>query len=326
MSNNAVVAIYGGANIDIQAICHGPFNFGDSNPGFSSISLGGVGRNIAENTARLGLNTELVTVFGGDEMASQLADGCRELGIKVGRSLILPGETTSRYVCIIDSDGKLVGSVSAMDIIDLFGPKELLARAEPGDEAKVVVIDTNLREDTIEAAAKRWKDKILVLDPVSGTKAVKAIPFVKYFTIAKPNLDEARILAGEEPIKPELYSRLTEDELIKMAMEAGRALVAKGLKEAFVSIGASGIVWTDKEKAGLVRPLNMAVLNVSGAGDASNAAIIWASLKGLSIEEKAGLAIAAASLCAASTATVSEKMNAEKILELAKGVRNEPLS
>ncbi|GAB1432132.1 PfkB family carbohydrate kinase [Spirochaetota bacterium] len=325
MTFNPTVAVYGGANIDIQAISHEEFRMGDSNPGVSSISLGGVGRNIAENTARLGLSTELVTVFGGDEMASQLADGCRRVGVEVGRSLILPNETTSRYICIIGHDGKLVGAVSAMDILEHFGPEEVLARSEPGDSAELVVIDTNLRQDSMEAAAKRWKDKILVLDPVSEAKAAKAVPFLSCFSFAKPNLDEARILAGLKAIKVVDFVRLDEKGLLKITHESGLALLSAGLKEVYISLGAVGMMWFNRKEAGLVRPLKMPVINVSGAGDAANAAIIWGSLKKLDTGEKAALAMAAAGLSAASTATVSEKMSVAQIRELAKGVEHEPV-
>ena len=173
-TNRPTVAVYGGANLDIQARCRAPYRPGDSNPGTSAMAAGGVGRNIAENLARMGLATELVTVLGGDESASYLAARCRSAGVEVGRSLMLPDMETSRYVCILDVDGSLVGAVAAMDIIDHFGPAELAARYEPGDEAKIVVIDANLPAETIAAAARRWKDKPLLLDSVSVAKAGKA--------------------------------------------------------------------------------------------------------------------------------------------------------
>ena len=138
------VAVYGGANVDTAARCHARYRPGDSNPGTSSQSLGGVGRNIAENLARLSVRTELVTVFGGDEWAGLLADGCRAVGVEVGRSLILPEQATSRYIYLLDADGTLAGAVSAMDIMDSFTPERLAERYGPGDEARVVVIDANL--------------------------------------------------------------------------------------------------------------------------------------------------------------------------------------
>jgi len=318
------VAVYGGANMDIQARSRGPFLAGDSNPGFSSFSLGGVGRNIAENAARLGLRTELVTVFGGDEMAAHLADGCRRLGVEVGRSLILPNEETSRYVCLLDADGSLVGAVSAMDALDRFGPDELATRYGPGDEAAVVVVDANLPPDTIAAAAYRWRDKPLILDPVSAAKARNAAPSIGRFSMVKPNLSEARVLLGHAD--ESAFGLQDMDARVATAKEAALALLGLGLKEAYVSLGAGGLLWAADCGMGLARPLSLPVVNVSGAGDAATAAIAWATVRRLAPADKAAYAVAAASLCATSRDTVAAAMTADRLAALAKGVRNEPLS
>ena len=45
----AFAAVVGGFNVDIGGRAFGPLISGDSNPGCVSVSLGGVGRNIAHN-------------------------------------------------------------------------------------------------------------------------------------------------------------------------------------------------------------------------------------------------------------------------------------
>ncbi len=313
------VAVYGGANVDIQARCADRYRPADSNPGTAAMSLGGVGRNIADNLARLGLATELVTVFGGDDNAAVLADGCRARGIEVGRSLILPDEATSRYVCILDADGSLVGAVAAMRAMDRFGPAELAARFEPGDDADVIVIDANLPVDTIALAADRWRDKPMLLDTVSATKARKASAMVGRFSMLKPNVPEAYALLG-------LGQERESDHSTAAVLMLGRRLLDCGVREAFISLGPRGLSWLDKDGSGLAAPLSMAVVNVSGAGDAAAAALVWATVHGATTREKAGFAVAAASLCASSTEVVSEAMNARRLQELAQGVSIEPLS
>lgn len=62
------VCMVGGANMDIQGFPGGTFRFRDSNPGSVKLSLGGVGRNIAENMVKLGLMTKLLTVVGGGSL------------------------------------------------------------------------------------------------------------------------------------------------------------------------------------------------------------------------------------------------------------------
>jgi len=313
------VAVYGGANFDIQARCRRPYLPGDSNPGTSTGAAGGVGRNIAENLARLGLPTELVTVFGGDDQASVLADGCRKAGIEVGRSLILPHEATSQYVCILDADGTLVGAVVAMDALECFGPDELAARYGPGDDADVVIIDANLPADTIAAAASRWKGKPLILDTVSATKAAKAAPVVGRFAMVKPNRKEALALLG-------LERDGMEAEPERSAAASARALLGLGVREVFVSLGPLGLLWADGSGMGIARPIDMPVVNVSGAGDAATAALAWATLRALDCGMKASYAVAAASLCASFPDAVASGMNARRLVQLVEGVRNERVS
>ena len=315
-----LVAVYGGANIDIQSRCRAPFRPGDSNPGTSSMSMGGVGRNIAENVARLGLRTELVTVFGGDEQAGHLADACRDAGIEVGRSLILPDEQTSRYICILDDKGILVGAVAAMDSIDRFGPEELAARFGPGDEAEVVILDANLPAATIAAAAARWKGKPLILDTVSVTKAAKAAPVVGSFYSVKPNRKEARVLLGLEPDSG------GPADVLDSARESALGLLSLGLREVFVSLGETGLLWADASGMGVASPLPLPVVNVSGAGDAATAALAWSQVRGDRCMMKASYAVAAASLCASSPDAVHNGMNPGILAEIAKGVRNERIS
>ena len=51
----------GAANVDIMGESAARLVMEDSNPGTLSVSVGGVTRNVCENTARLGLPTRLIT-------------------------------------------------------------------------------------------------------------------------------------------------------------------------------------------------------------------------------------------------------------------------
>ncbi len=303
------VAVYGGANADIQGFCYRPYKAGDSNPGRSTMAAGGVGRNIAENLARLGAETELVTVFGDDNLADFIRVSCDAVGLRYERSVFLNGEPSPRYLCILDADGGLVGAVAAMDALERFGPEALAARYAPGDEADAVVLDANLPAETLLSAAERWRDKPLLLDTVSEAKAGKARGLLPYLAAIKPNRAEASLLTGlAEPAA------------------AAAALLSAGVREAFVSLGAGGLLWLGPDGGGIARPPSLPVVNVSGAGDALSAALAWGAALGLHSKEKARLAMAAAGLCAASAEAVNPALDARSLYELARGVRLEPLS
>ncbi|MCB9052383.1 MAG: hypothetical protein H6556_23355 [Lewinellaceae bacterium] len=78
MEENAPITILGAANIDLTGFSHQPLRYGDSHQGALKISLGGVGRNIAENLARLGLPTRLICSIGDDIYGQLIQNSCRK--------------------------------------------------------------------------------------------------------------------------------------------------------------------------------------------------------------------------------------------------------
>ena len=68
-NNNPYILVLGASIVDIIGFSKREFKAKDSNPGAIKISLGGVCRNIAENLARVGVNTEFY--FQHQEMNSE---------------------------------------------------------------------------------------------------------------------------------------------------------------------------------------------------------------------------------------------------------------
>ncbi|MBL8966442.1 MAG: hypothetical protein JNG85_05480 [Spirochaetaceae bacterium] len=327
MDRSGYVAVVGGINMDIQGRSTGAFRPGDSNPGSAFMSPGGVGRNVAENLVRLGIRTELVAVLGDDSLSAALAESCGRLGIGLRGAMRLSQTAASQYLCLLDDSGALVGAVAAMDSIERLTPERLAERSGLLDGAAMVVADANLPAATLAWLAERYggegegsrpgrRGPLLVLDPVSVAKAAKAVDLVGSFAFAKPNRAEAEVLSG--------LAIASRDDL----PAAAAALRAKGLGQAFVSMGREGLYYEGVGASGLlergfVRPPALPVANVSGAGDAALAALVWGQLSDYTIKERAALASAAAALAASAPTTVSPDMGAARLLELAKGVVHE---
>lgn len=83
----------GAANVDIMGESAARLVMEDSNPGTLSVSVGGVTRNVCENTARLGLPTRLITTVGEDMYGEKIRSWCRECGIATDSFITLPGKT-----------------------------------------------------------------------------------------------------------------------------------------------------------------------------------------------------------------------------------------
>jgi pseudouridine kinase len=321
----ARVVVVGGANVDLQGTSFAPFISGDSNPGRIARACGGVGRNIAENCARLGMPTWLIAAFGDDQDGAYLADSCERVGIDLGGSLRAHA-ATPRYLCALGPDGSLKAAVADMAAMELLTPEFLEKRRLYLDAADILIADANLPAASLawiaaaygkegrfvgEGREREYRRPILFLDPVSATKAQKAVGLTSAFDCVKPNIGEAAILAG---LSAEVRTGKRDPETLRRALAEARSLPA----ELFISLGEEGIYYYGGEGRDGIEPLpppelRMPPSNRSGAGDAACAALAWAWSRGLPIREKARAALAAAMIAAASPEPVSPEMNEDTL-------------
>ena len=61
LRTGSYAAVVGGVNVDIGGRSFAPLVAADSNPGTVTVSLGGVGRNIAHNMCLMGIEVRLLT-------------------------------------------------------------------------------------------------------------------------------------------------------------------------------------------------------------------------------------------------------------------------
>jgi len=92
-AEEATVVVIGGANIDHKSQTLTRPEFGTSNPGRSRTSAGGVGRNVAENLARLGVRTVLVSAIGNDAAGVSLRRETESAGVDLAHSVAAAGAT-----------------------------------------------------------------------------------------------------------------------------------------------------------------------------------------------------------------------------------------
>ena len=109
--------VVGGVNVDIIGFPNATLLPRDSNPGRVKISLGGVGRNIAENLVKLGVYTRLISAIGDDIHGHKILDEARLIGLDMQDSLILQ-EPTSTYMAVLDEKGDMNVAISHMDAIE----------------------------------------------------------------------------------------------------------------------------------------------------------------------------------------------------------------
>src|SRR5436190_19595532 len=99
-----LVVVVGGANVDVKARAAAALVGATSNPGTVVRTPGGVGRNVAENLARLGARVELVTAVGADADGAWLLSETGAAGVGVSHAARV-GPSTGGYVAVLDADG-----------------------------------------------------------------------------------------------------------------------------------------------------------------------------------------------------------------------------
>lgn len=155
-SSEPYCVVIGGINIDIQGFCNAAHIEKDSNPGKITQSLGGVGRNIAENLVRLGVRTELITVLGTSPAWEALISRIAHLGIGLSHSPRLADVPLPRYLCILERDGGLVSAVADMRAIERLQIEHLESQDSLLRKAACIIIDGNLPEACIEWIAQQY--------------------------------------------------------------------------------------------------------------------------------------------------------------------------
>ena len=297
LRSGSYVAVVGGVNVDIGGRSHAPLVPADSNPGTVSISLGGVGRNIAHNICLMGTDVRLLTAYGDDINGQRVAASCSELGIDASHALMIPGASTSTYLYLTDPHGEMALAVSDMSVSEHITPEYLSSCLGVLQNAQVIVADANIPAESLQYLAENCAPPLFI-DPVSTTKAEKIKPVLHAVHTLKPNRLEAELLSG-------VAIRSRED-----LPRAAKALLDKGVHRLFISLGADGVYAAMDGETLWLPNLPGAMVNTTGCGDAFMAALVWAYLEGMGLGQTALAGLAAGSIAMESSHTINPKMSA----------------
>ena len=302
LRTGSYVVVVGGANVDICGRSWEGLVPEDSNPGLVSMSIGGVGRNIAHNLGLLGADVRMLTACGDDLNGQRLIAASTDAGIDMTHVLKLRDERTSTYLYITGPDGDMALAVSDMSICQQISPDYLAKKLDLLQNARAVVCDANIPTESLAWLAENCSAP-LFCDPVSTVKAEKLRPYLNRIHTLKPNRIEAALLSGI-PIQNEADVE-----------KAAKKLLALGLQRVFISLGGDGMYAATQEGACWMKNLPCSMVNTTGCGDSAMAALVWAWLEELSLEDTVCAALAAGSITIESVETISPHMSVELLRE-----------
>jgi len=304
-TDNASAVVIGGANIDHKSQTLAAPVLGTSNPGHSRTSSGGVGRNVADNLARMGIRTTLITAIGVDADGDRLARETAGAGVDMGHA-VRTSVPTGRYTAVLDDRGDMIVAVSAMEAIDEVSIDVVDGCAGLIASADILVLDCNIPEAALMRAAvlARASDVRIVIDPVSTPKASRLRTLlsarIPVHTIT-PNREELHTLTG------------FQGESAGDIPGAATFLHRTGVQHVWVRLGSDGSYFSSMEKgrerAETIAPYPSILVDATGAGDAMLAAYVAGLLKGLDPFAAARLGSAAAAITIESPLTVNPSIS-----------------
>ncbi len=305
---DAPVLVIGGAGVDIVGRLTGKLLQGSSSPAQIRTSFGGVARNVAENLARLGHAVNMISVVGEDEEGERLIDRVCEAGVGVQGVVRSRAHSTGAYLGIVNAKGGLEYAMDDMNAIRALTPEKIREREGYFKEAALLFLDANIPVKTLRTIMTlARKNRLLVCaDPTSTTLAVRLQPYLDKLFLITPNSKEAA-----------LYCHPSYDTIADRyrAQEAAKHLVSHGVELAIITLAELGLCYATTETSGYIPALHTNIIDPTGAGDALSAAVIFALLNEIPLDDAVRLGVSAASLTLGYPGAVVPKLSLEMLYD-----------
>jgi pseudouridine kinase len=269
------VTCIGGANVDRKIQSLAPLEYGTSNPAVVHEAHGGVARNIAENLGRLGVKPNLITMVGHDKQGEELLSHCSQVGIEVAYIIRSDTRNTGTYTAVLDVGGEMAVALADMAIYDEFSISRIDQRWHAIAASTMIVLDTNLPAETLAHVLTRaHRENLQVcVAPVSSPKAKRLPSDLNGVSLLIANLDETAAITG-----------LAVETLDDM-WAAGATLLSRGCEQVVITRGSKGCAFLQRGGVkGTVTAEPVEVADVTGAGDAFVAGVVYALGEGRDLE------------------------------------------
>ena len=255
------IVTVGTVYVDIKGYPEGPFFPTGRNAGDIKYFHGGVARNIAEDVAKLGEDSVLVSLVDYSGVASDVVKHLKAVNVKTDY-VKATEKGMGTWMAVFDSNGELCGSISKrpelLPICDILNENE----KQIFKDAAGILLEIDIDEQIVDLTMKlAEKYNIPVYAVISNmTIAKERIDYIKKTTCFFCNRQEAGIFFDKktEDLSPEEMLDLLKLERKRLKMQA-----------MVVTMDSDGAVYADAEEcAGHCPALPITVVDTTGAGDA----------------------------------------------------------
>lgn len=306
------VLCIGAANLDRKMRTLATLQMGTSNPVRSEEVFGGVGRNIAENLARLSIPVALLTALGDDAAGHALQTHAEDAGIDMRGSLHLSNTSSGTYTAVLDEHGEMLLAMANMQLYEQLTPAFLHSRQPQRAAAALTVCDLNLGHDSVQALLADARQDAGQTGSTAAPLVIVAVSQPKMAHLPQ-DLTGLRLLILN---RGELETRVARALPTAFDLRAAcREVQRQGVRQVVVTCGSEGVYFTDGDTQNApiehLAAREVDAVDVTGAGDAFSAAVCWSlyhDSSDLKLACRRGLKLAAMTL--ESAATVSPLISA----------------
>ena len=249
------------------------------------MTAGGKGANQAVSAARLGGKVNMVGRLGKDIFGDQSIACLKHESINcdfIGRDPI-----AASGVALISVDDKgenhIVVAPGANNQLD---QTKVRAALDSMPDNAIILLQLEIPLDTVAHIidATRGSSRRVILDPAPAPVSVLPLNFLNELYLITPNETEAKKLTGIE----------VRDD--KSAEVAAKKLLATGVKNVAITMGAKGVVLAQENTIKFIPSPQVKAIDTTAAGDCFNGALSVGIASGLSLEEGIKRACLAASI------------------------------
>ena len=271
--------VIGGVFVDVKGFAREKYLPLERNVGDVQVTAGGVCRNVSENLSRLGVPAQFVSMVDDDGFGSQVREELAALG--VGVEHVIPAKRgMGMWLAILDESGNLAGSISRQP--DFTALEAYLRQYGDVIMARTdgVVLEFDMNEaisGLVMALAKQYGKPVYSIVGNMGV-ILRHPEYLHDVACFICNEMEAGRLFRED------MTAYSPEEMLE-ALKRGSAVA--GIPAMVVTMGPRGAVYMDNRTGefGYCPPLDVNVVDTTGAGDAFFSAAVAALAQGAPLSQ-----------------------------------------
>ncbi len=291
------IVVVGNVFVDVKGFPDNQYIPAGRNSGWVEMVHGGVGRNVAEDLANIGLGIRFVSMVDDTAQGTEVMNRLKERGADT-RYVIQEPDGMGMWLAVFDSCGDIAASISKRPVMD---PMAKLLK-EKGDEifadADSVVVEIDMDQEIIQQVfhfAKKYNKPVFAV-VANMSIATQRREFLQSIDCFVCNEQEAGILFVDD------FSDLSPEELSEKLAEK---VVNAQIPSMIVTLGGRGSVYAScKGEKGICPANKVTVRDTTGAGDAFCAGAAAGLTYGKTMQE----AVRIGTTLAASVLSLSENV------------------